>query len=262
MKMELASTTAMAAALLVLSQGALAKTKVADIFGSYDAQCGINIDCTFGTGFSVTVVGTNGSSSPTEYDTPSLFIENPTAFTMTGASITATGYQAGNMGVTGTISLPNIPSHTILDVVWAGPTTKGDIFAYDYDDSFGHTQTNAGCTVGQALCALVGNFDVKFGATLNGGPISSDFSPDNTQDGGNQQGAFVGWEGLNPSGLSETVYDNHSGSTPGVLAFIFTGTQGSNVPEPATWAMMLTGFAGLGALGMTRWRRKKVSAAV
>jgi hypothetical protein len=78
----------------------------------------------------------------------------------------------------------------------------------------------------------------------------------------NQAGAFVGWEGLNPQGLSETTYDNHSGTEEGVLAYIFTGTKGSNTPEPATWAMMLTGFAGLGALGTTRWRRKKVAATV
>jgi hypothetical protein len=232
-------------------------------YGSYDAQCGINItDCSFGTGYTVNTFGDNFG----EGDTPSLFIVNPTNFSMTGASITATSYQGLTSGLSQTETLPVIPSHTVLDVVWGqGFAVKGNLFTYDYDDSYGKTTTNATCAgsgVGTGYCAFVGNFDIKFAATLNGGPISSDFSPSNTQDGGNQAGAFVGWEGLNPQGLSETTYDNHSGTEEGVLAYIFTGTKGSNTPEPATWAMMLTGFAGLGALGTTRWRRKKVAATV
>jgi hypothetical protein len=182
MKMELASTTA-AAALLVLSQGAQAKTKVADIYGSYDAQCGINItDCSFGTGYTVNTFGDNFG----EGDTPSLFIVNPTNFSMTGASITATSYQGLTSGLSQTETLPVIPSHTVLDVVWGqGFAVKGNLFTYDYDDSYGKTTTNATCAgsgVGTGYCAFVGNFDIKFAATLNGGPISSDFSPSNTQD--------------------------------------------------------------------------------
>ena len=49
MKAQLFATTA-AAAVLLLAQasGAQAgKTIVGDIYGSYDAQCGSNIDCTF-----------------------------------------------------------------------------------------------------------------------------------------------------------------------------------------------------------------------
>ena len=80
--------------------------------------------------------------------------------------------------------------------------------------------SNLAClpSVGLAFCAKVGNFDLKLTGMLNGGPISSSFSPDNTQDGGNQQGTFVGWEGVSPGGYSESMYDNHSGTTPGVLA--------------------------------------------
>jgi len=29
----------------------------------------------------------------------------------------------------------------------------------------------------------------------------------------NKTGGFLGWEGLDPTGLSETVYEEHSGST-------------------------------------------------
>ena len=68
--------TASVLALLALSapQAAHAKTIVATIYGSYDAECGTNIDCTSGrTGYTF---ATNGG---TQYDTPSLFIVNDSA---------------------------------------------------------------------------------------------------------------------------------------------------------------------------------------
>jgi PEP-CTERM motif len=136
------------------------------------------------------------------------------------------------------------------------------MFAYDYDDTYGSTSRNPACVVDSAICAKVGNFDVSITGTLSGGPVSADFSPDNTQDGGNVAHTFVGWEGINPSGWSEPIYDNHSGTTPGVMAYIFTGTHGTQTPEPSTWAMMLGGFAGLGSLALARRRRKAAAVAV
>jgi len=86
---------------------------------------------------------------------------------------------------------------------------------------------------------------VTMTAMWNGQPIFAQFSPDNTQDGGNVAGTFVGWEGIAPDGFSETTFDSHSGIQAGVLADILVGTP-PGVPEPSTWAMMLVGFAGLG----------------
>jgi hypothetical protein len=264
MRLRLLATTS-TAALLYMVPPAQAGTIVASIYGSYDAECGININCTLGTGLSLVNTTTNPSLNYGEYDTPSLFITNPTAYAFTGVTLTATGYQGINNGKVETISLPTIAPGEILDVTWSNGyayTNAGDLFNYDYDDSYFQTTSNPACAPeGYTFCAKVGNFDVKFAATWNGQAIASDFSPDNTQDGGNQQGTFVGWEGVDPNGYAESIYDNHSGSTPGVLAYIYLGTTGvqtSTVPEPG--ALSLLG-ASLGALALTRRRRKSANLA-
>ncbi len=93
---------------------------------------------------------------------------------------------------------------------------------------------------------MVGNFSVIIHGTISGGafngdPIFTSFSPTT-----NFTGGFVGWEGLDPTGLSETTYGAHVGTFDGTMAEIVIGT---GVPEPSTWAMMLLGFAGLGFAG-------------
>jgi hypothetical protein len=75
------------------------------------------------------------------------------------------------------------------------------------------------------------------------------------------------------SGLPKT--DSITSSTPftfsnGVLTFASTGgtepfetfTVSSGVPEPATWAMMLVGFAGLGVAAHRRGRKAHWTAAL
>jgi hypothetical protein len=256
MRIQLLSAASGIALLAAYSHPAAAATQISSIYGAYDAECGSNIDCTFGfSGYS------SASSGGTQYDNPSLFIVNQTNSAFTNASLTLTGYQALNASKTAVVTLPTIAAHSIYAVLWgSGLPVSGDtaLFSYDYDDAFGAQfpqQTN-GCTQPYNYCTYVGNLDVKFSATYNGGPISSNFSPDNTQGGGNQANAFVPYLGLDPSGLSETAYDDHTGSQPGVLAYIYTGTTGNQiVPTPEPVSMSVLG-AGLAALGVARRRRR------
>jgi len=76
----------------------------------------------------------------------------------------------------------------------------------------------------------------------------------------NATGGFVGWEGLDPSGYSEQpAYDVHSGVVTGDLANISLGVP--PVPEVATWAMMILGFAGVGFLAYRRNSKPALMAA-
>jgi hypothetical protein len=58
--------------------------------------------------------------------------------------------------------------------------------------------------------------------------------------------------GINDSGTVVGFYVNANAST--------IGTEGTMVPEPSTWAMMLAGFAGLGFLGYRKVRQGKLAA--
>jgi hypothetical protein len=161
--------------------------------------------------------------------------------------------------VTQTVPLANMGGG-VTNVVWLG--NAGPLFTYDYDDSKGNTPsgyTNPNRIINASLCSLVGNFQVTFTATISGGTyngasVYAQFSP-NT----NYTGGFVGWEGLDPTGLSETIYDQHSGSFSGTMAIVQIDTPPPPVPEASTWAMMLLGFGGLGFAG---YRARKSARAV
>jgi hypothetical protein len=58
--------------------------------------------------------------------------------------------------------------------------------------------------------------------------------------------------GINDSGTVVGFYVNANGST--------IGTEGTMVPEPSTWAMMLLGFAGFGLLGYRKMRQRTAAA--
>lgn len=137
-----------------------------------------------------------------------------------------------------------------------GSNTSANLFSFDYDDFYAGNTGYAGCVVSTTYCENPGNFYVVLTALWDGTPIFAQFGPDNTVFPGNAAGTFVGWEGLDANGYGETIWDNHTGPESGVLANIYVGTP--TVPEPATWAMMLLGFVGLGFAGY-RGSRKGVA---
>ncbi len=222
----IASGLALAAALGASSAGA----HVASIDGAYDSLLG---------------------------DSPDIVIHNTSAFAFTNVHLSLHGYQGLNNGITQSIALADIAAGTDSPYIWNGTFTPGNLFSFDYDDSYGGTAStinDPGCALGNYYCARVGNFDVTFTAMWNGVSIFSQFSP-----AVNATGGFVGWEGLDPTGLSETAaYDVHNGTVGGTLAYIDVGRPGG-VPEPATWTMMIVGFGGLGAV-LRRQRRVALTA--
>jgi hypothetical protein len=223
-----------------------------------------------------TVISTiNGYYDVDGYDTPSLHISNTTlanlgtAYDFTNVTLTLTGYQGANTGVVQSTSISDIASGATGVEIWGGGLGSGTgLFAYDYDDSIsggpclnpdpagnpmGPSNGVAGTSDG--LCGQPGNFYVTFQATLsgtgiyNGATIFSQFSP-NT----NASGGFVGWEGLDQLGYSETVFDSHSNGGPnGVLANIYIGTPPPiSTPEPATVTLSLLGAGLFTLLGVGR----------
>lgn len=231
-----------AAALLLLAQAANASpVKVGTVNGFYDVDA---------------------------YDTPSIHITNsdPT-FAFTNVVLTLTGYQGQNAGLVQSRALGNVAPGTTEIFTWLEGTSSGNLFSYDYDDSGkapGATHCDVSDPISAGLCADVGNFYVTLTALYNGTPIFSQFGPDPCQPSGvapfntcngNVPGIFIGWEGLDPAGFSETpTFDVHSSGGPsGELADIFIGTPPTPVPEPGTLSLLA-----LGGLGIVRkrWMRR------
>lgn len=220
---------------------ATTQTEVATISGCYD--CGV-------------------------YDTPSLIINNTTGGSLSNVTLALSGYQADNSGATASVSLGTLGAGS-TQFFWgslpgvSSSTTPRNLTAYDYDDEYLGTSyiiptTNCGSSLGCApgggpqWYADVGNFNVTLTATVTGGTYNGDavysvFSPNN-----NATGGFVGWEGLDPNGYSESpLYDVHSGTITGDLANIYLGTPPTGVPEPGIAALL-----GLGLVGVIVRRRR------
>ena len=204
------------------------------------------------------------------YDTASLIFNNTTGGTLIDATMTLTGYQGLNNGLTATVNLGTLGAGS-TQIFWgnlpvvSSSTVPGNLTAYDYDDEYIGTPDiindptcgGGGCAPGGGpqWYAQVGNFSVLFTAVVSGGAydgqnVYSEFSPTS-----NVTGSFVGWEGLDPNGYSESpLYDVHSGSVTGDMANIDLGLPPppGTVPEPASFGLV---FAALAALRFSTRRR-------
>ena len=187
------------------------------------------------------------------------------------------GYDGVNNGLTATVSLGTLGAG-LTNEVWgflpggAGccGVVAGDLTSYDYDDEYTGTPyqiptTNCGypqgCVSGGGpqWYAQTGSFTVTFTATVQGGTYDGQSVYSVFSDATNATGGFVGWEGIDPNGYSESPYDIHSGGITNDLANIYLGVPPPpGVPEPAEWALMLIGFGGLGAV----IRRRRATAAL
>jgi hypothetical protein len=203
----------------------------------------------------------SGGYDEDSYDTPELIINDTTNYEFSNIQMVLTPYQPGTDDYTTapqTVSLSNVAPNSSNEVIWG---SGGPFFANDFDDDWGNNISTSvvdssgySCVQPYSYCTYVGNFSVTLTATWdnpaygpNGVEISSVFSPTS-----NATGGFVGWEGLDPSGLAETVFDAHSGAITGTLAYINIGPPTSSAPEPSAWALMLSG---IGMLGMLLRRR-------
>ena len=220
------------------------------------------------------------------FDTASLIFNNTTGGSLVNAQIALMGYQGLNNGISETVDLGTLGGGS-TQIFWgslpgvSSSTSPGNLSAYDYDDEYIGTGDIIGssglCSGGYApdstgggSCApgggpqwyaQVGNFGVIFtaqvvGGTYDGQDVYSEFSPTT-----NATGGFVGWEGIDPQGYSESpLYDVHTGIVTGDMADIFLGLPPpSGVPEPGTLAIFGAGLIGFGGLAARRRRKMKTA---
>ncbi len=220
-------------------------------------------------GGSTQVASISGCYGCTGFDTPALTFIIPSGITLTNAQMVLLGYQGQNNGDTATVALGTLSG--TQSFTWgslpggvSGALTPHNLTAGDYDDEFIGTSAiinsatcgGGGCVGdgGSQWYAQTGNFQVTFTANVSGNgytgqSVYSVFSPTH-----NATGGFVGWEGLDQNGYSESpTYDLHQGSLTGNMAFISLGTPSTTVPEPGSLALL---GVGLGLLALAVIRRK------
>ena len=84
-----------------------------------------------------------------------------------------------------------------------------------------------------------------------------------TLDSGSGALTFSGWRYANTADVYPTITFGSSGCCGGDSDFRFAATTfTAAVPEPATWAMMLLGFASVGFVGYRRSRKSAVPASI
>ena len=163
----------------------------------------------------------------------------------------------------GAVTLASTPAHAVTIFVGPGPTTTpyGNLAVAggaSFDDKFTFTLTAAGNISG----SVSSSFNSFKGKTQN--IVFTSLKLDGTPFVFTSNGVGVdalGALALGPIGVGNHLLEaigtnkgNTISSYNGTLNFLPSG----GVPEPATWAMMITGF---GLLGLASRRRRDLSAA-
>jgi hypothetical protein len=148
------------------------------------------------------------------------------------------------------------------------PAIPGPVIAGNYDITFGTTTA----ALGSGYPVALSNVETFYDGTLSagsGGTYTIDGAPYsyNPADGNLVMEVVVTNQANVPNGSGNGYFESDTSGTDMSRAYLITGQGGVadgtglvttfDVPEPAAWALMLTGFAGLG--GVLRSRRRTVA---
>jgi hypothetical protein len=165
-------------------------------------------------------------------------------------AIACQGYYGGNL-ITGTTgSTTTAAELTYINLLLNGTASTSDSLPTNNTSGYIPPYSVPDSTVLAALTDLNGSATMNFGITLSGLTILGAHFGNNIDSDPNNITAF--WlVDLGNTSTNTLSFINGQGSSN---AQIF-GTDGTHLPEPSTWAMMLFGFGAIG-VSMRRSRRK------
>lgn len=192
---------------------------------------------------------TPASATPAPTPTPA---NDPCSYAFVTGAIACQGYYGGNL-ITGTTGSATTASElAYINLLLTGtpsttdslPTTNGSTYTGSYAGlSYG--------TVLGALDNLNGSATLNFGSlNLSGLTVLGAHFGNNIDSNANNVTAFWLLDLGNTVTHTITLSNGQGSSNAQIFA-----TGGSAVPEPATWAMMLLGFGGIG-MAMRRGKRR------